>query len=129
MPTFLDGQQNLSALSVPGVYVDVILPSPFLNGIPTNVEGLVGVASWGPTNAVVMASQVSDAALNLGPPLIRTYDITSHIEAATQVGSSIGFYCVRVSDGTDTAAQNVITGGASGCDRRHSDCKIYRCSR
>lgn len=117
MPTFLDGQQNLSALSVPGVYVDVILPQPLLIGAPTNIEGLIGVASWGPTNAVVMASQISDAALNLGPPQIRTYDITSHIAAATQVGGSIGFACVRVTDGTDTAAQAVIkdaAGAATG---------------
>ena len=116
MPAFLDGQQNLSALSVPGVYVDIILPQPLLIGPPTNVEGLVGVTSWGPTNAVVYASQLSDAALNLGPPQIRTYDITSHIAAATQVGSSIAFACVRVTDGSDTAAQQVIkdTGGTVG---------------
>ena len=111
MPTFLDGQQNLSALSVPGVYVDVILPQPLLIGAPTNIEGLVGVASWGPTNAVIPATQTTDAALSLGPPVIRSYDISSHIAAATQVGSSAAFYCVRVTDGTDTAAQGVISAG------------------
>ena len=111
MPTFLDGQQNLSALSVPSVYVDVILPQPLLIGAPTNIEGLVGVASWGPTNAVIPATQTTDAALSLGPPVIRTYDISSHIAAATMVGGSAAFYCVRVTDGTDTAAQGVIAAG------------------
>jgi hypothetical protein len=102
--SFLDGQQNLAALTVPGVYVDIILPTPILLGTPTNIEGLVGVASWGPTNSIIPATQVSDAALSLGPPTIRNNDIVSHIEAATQVGGSIGFKCIRVTDGTDTAA-------------------------
>ena len=43
MPVFLDGQQNLAALTVPGVYGDIILPTPMLLGLPTNIMGLVGV--------------------------------------------------------------------------------------
>lgn len=108
MPTFLDGQQNLSSLTVPGVFADVILPTPLLLGTPTNIEGLVGVGSWGPTNALIPATQSSDAALSIGVPQIRTYDIASHIAAATQVGGAIGFLCVRVTDGTDTAASGII---------------------
>jgi Bacteriophage tail sheath protein len=109
---FLDGQQNLAALSVPGVYGDIILPTPFLLGTPTNIEGLVGVASWGPVDALIPASALTDAALSMGPPQIRDYDIVSHIAAATQVGGAIGFQCVRVTDGTDTAASVAIgTGG------------------
>lgn len=109
---FLDGQQNLAALSVPGVYGDIILPTPFLLGTPTNIEGLVGVASWGPVNSLIPATAVTDGALSMGPPQIRTYDIMSYIEAATQVGGAIGFLCVRVTDGTDTAATTAIqTGG------------------
>lgn len=106
---FLDGQQNLAGLSVPGVYGDIILPTPLLIGTPTNVEGLVGVASWGPVNALIPATQQADAALSMGPPVNRTHDIVSHISAATQVGGAIGFLCVRVTDGTDTAAQATIT--------------------
>jgi hypothetical protein len=113
MPTFLDGQQNLAALSVPGVYSDIILPTPFIAGQPTNIEGLVGVGSWGPVNAIIPVSKSADCATQLGVPMIRTYDIASYVEAATQVGGSIGFYCVRVTDGTDTAASATINSGAT----------------
>jgi hypothetical protein len=117
MPVFLDGQQNLSALTVPGVYGDIILPTPLLLGTPTNLEGLVGVGSWGPTNAIIPMGSPTDAALNVGPPVIRPNDISTHIAAASQVGGAIGFLGVRVTDGTDTAASSTVgTGGtyASG---------------
>ena len=68
---FLDGQQNLAGLSVPGVYGDIILPTPLLIGTPTNIEGVVGVGSWGPTNALIPATQSSDAALSLGASVLR----------------------------------------------------------
>lgn len=112
MPVFQDGQQNLAALTVPGVYGDIILPTPFIAGTPTNIEGLVGVASWGPLNALIPVSKPTDAAVMIGPPQIRSYDISSYISAASQVGGAIGFYCVRVSDGTDLAATANIQSGA-----------------
>ena len=105
---FLDGQQNLAGLTVPGVYGDIILPTPFINGTPTNIEGLVGVGSWGPLNAQIPLSTPSDAAVMIGTPVIRPYDMSSYVSAATQVGGAIGFLCVRVSDGTDTAATATI---------------------
>ncbi|WP_315792237.1 hypothetical protein [Bradyrhizobium sp. SZCCHNRI1002] len=101
---FLDGQQNLAALSVPGVYGDIILPTPFIAGTPTNIEGLVGVGSWGPLNAIIPVSKPSDAAIQIGPPKVRQSDLASYVAAGSQVGGAIGFYCVRVSDGTDLAA-------------------------
>jgi hypothetical protein len=113
MPTFLDGQQNLAALTVPGVYTDVILPQPFLIGLPTNVEGLVGVGSWGPLNSLIGVSKPSDMAISFGPPVIRTYDMSSYVSASSQVGGSIGYMCVRVSDGTDTAATAAVQAGAT----------------
>jgi hypothetical protein len=105
---FLDGQQNLSTLSVPGVYGDIILPTGMILGTPTNIEGLVGVGSWGPLNALIPISKSSDCAVTLGVPTIRNNDIASYVAAATQVGGAIGFLCVRVSDGTDTAASATI---------------------
>jgi hypothetical protein len=110
MPTFLDGSVNLASLSVPGVYSDIILPTPFLAGTPTNIEGLVGVGSWGPLNALIPVSKSVDCATQIGVPTIRNYDIASYVEAATQVGGAIGFYCVRVSDGTDVAASVTAVG-------------------
>ena len=104
MPVFLDGQQNLAALTVPGVYGDIILPQPFLIGLPTNIEGIVGVASWGPLNSQIGISKPSDMAVSFGPPVIRNYDMSSYVSASSQVGGSIGYIGVRVSDGTDTPA-------------------------
>jgi hypothetical protein len=113
MPVFLDGQQNLAALTVPGVYGDIILPTPLLLGLPTNIEGLVGVGSWGPLNALIPVSKPIDAATQIGPPKVRRCDISSFVSAACQVGGVIGFQCVRVSDGTDVAATATVgTGGA-----------------
>src|SRR6516162_4988743 len=110
---FLDGQQNLAGLSVPGVYGDIILPTPFLLGQPTNIMGLVGVGQWGPLNALIPVSTPVDCALQLGNPVIRPYDIATYVAAATQIGSAIGFLCVRVSDGTDAAATATITSGGA----------------
>ena len=101
------------------MYGDIILPTPFLLGTPTNVEGLVGAGSWGPLNALIPVSKPTDCALQLGPPTSRPtvgykYDIASYVSAACQVGGAIGFLCVRVSDGTDAAATAVIPSCATG---------------
>src|SRR6266404_3606743 len=113
MPVFLDGQQNLAALTVPGVYGDILLPQPFLLGLPTNIEGLVGVGSWGPLNGQIGVSKPADMALSFGPPVIRNYDMSSYVSASSQVGGAIGYICVRVSDGTDTAATAAVQAGAT----------------
>lgn len=113
MPVFLDGQQNLAALTVPGVYGDIILPTPMLLGTPTNIEGLVGVGSWGPLNSLIPGSKPSDVALAIGPPIIRNYDLASYVAASSQIGGAIGYFLVRVSDGTDVAATATIQSGAT----------------
>ncbi len=108
MPTFLDGQQNLAALQVPGVYVDIIPPRQILSGKPTNVVGLVGVGSWGPVNSPVPFSSPDDCAGLVGVPMIRKYDIATHVYAACQQGQVIAFRSVRVTDGTDLAASATV---------------------
>jgi uncharacterized protein len=113
MPTFLDGQQNLSALQVPGVYVDILPPQPFLNGVPTNMMGVVGVASWGPVGSPVPMSGPDSCATVFGTPTSRTglgykYDMASYIWAASQIGPAVGFWGVRVTDSTDVAASIVV---------------------
>lgn len=110
MPVFLDGQQNLAALTVPGVYGDILLPSPLLLGTPTNIMGVVGAGSWGPVNSMIYFSRVTDGSVALGPPTNRKYDIMTHVEAATQVGGAIGFGAVRVTDGSDLAATGFLQG-------------------
>lgn len=108
MPTFLDGQQNLAALSIPGVYVGIVTPQPTIIGSPTNFEGLVGVGSWGPVNAPTFFSSPDNCASIFGKPQIRKYDIATHVWAASQVGNSVGFIGVRVTDATDTAASVTV---------------------
>jgi hypothetical protein len=104
MPNFRDGTVNIAALQNPGVYIDQILPQPFINGVPTNIMGLVGVGSWGPLNAVQFFSSLDQCAGIYGIPTIRPYDLASYVMVALQEGISIGFAGVRVTDGTDTAA-------------------------
>lgn len=110
--TFQNGQVNLAGLTVPAVYVDIIPQNGAIAGSPTNIEGLVGVASWGEIGAQIPMSLPADAAVKIGPPIIRPYDMSSYVSAATMVGTEIGFIGVRVSDGTDTAASVSIQSGA-----------------
>src|SRR6516164_1643883 len=104
MPTFRDGQANILGMTNPGVYVDIIPPTPFLTGVPTNIEGLVGVASWGPVGTPIPFSTPDNGVGWFGLPMVRPYDMMTHVYAATQVGGQVNFMGVRVSDGTDVAA-------------------------
>lgn len=104
MTAYREGQLNLLGIVNPGVYVIVGLPNPVLTGVPTNIEAIVGVASWGKTNTVIPFSNLDDGQVNFGPPQLRTHDIVKHVAAATQGGKAINFRAVRVTDGTDVAA-------------------------
>lgn len=112
MPTFLSGQQNLASLTVPGVYIGIVQPSPFVTGVPTNVEGIVGVASWGPVNTPVFMSSPANCALIFGNPATRFADLPTHIWAGSQVGGAVNWCGVRVTDGTDVAAANTLSVGS-----------------
>lgn len=105
--TFLDGSQNLAALTVPGVYVDIIPPAPIIVGVPTNIVGLVGTGTWGPVNSPVNFNTLDDCAGIFGFPQVRSYDLATYVAAASSIGGSIAFAGVRVTDGTDTAASVV----------------------
>lgn len=53
MPVTQLGQINTTALVVPDLYVQIVPPqTQYLNGVPTNILGIVGTASWGPTNKI-----------------------------------------------------------------------------
>lgn len=103
------GQLNLAALVVPGVYVVVIPPQLLINGIPTNVIGYVGSAAWGPDNQPTPVSSYQSYAGQFGNMLPRTFDMGTHVWVGYQFPSSqIVAQCVRVTDGTDTAASIAI---------------------
>ena len=52
MPIVQQGSINTTALVVPDLYVQIVPPQNLvLNGVPTNVVGVVGTASWGPVTS------------------------------------------------------------------------------
>lgn len=105
MPIVQEGSINTTALVVPDLYVQIVPPQNLvINGVPTNVVGAVGTASWGPVGHPVIVATMADYAVNFGPILPRKFDLGTQIATAVQQGAS-DFRCVRVTDGTDTSAQ------------------------
>jgi phage tail sheath protein FI len=110
MPVVPRGSINTTALVVPDLYVQITPPQNLiLNGVPTDVVGMVGTASWGPANQPVIAGTMSDYARAFGPIMPRKHDLGTQVATAVQQGAQ-NFRCVRVTDGTDTAAQASVPG-------------------
>lgn len=105
MPVYQFGQ---SLPQAPDLYVNIVPPSTILiNGIPTGILGLIGVASWGPVNAPMVIGDPATAALSLGNVTVRSHDLATACtlafgEFVTQIAA------VRVTDGTDTAATGTL---------------------
>ena len=114
MPIVQSGSLNTTALVVPDLYVQVVPPQNLvLNGVPTSVVGVVGTASWGPVNQPVIVGTMADYARSFGPLQSRKFDMGTHVATAVQQGAQ-QFRCVRVSDGTDTAANYAIFYASGG---------------
>ncbi len=112
MPIVQQGSINTTSLVVPDLYVQIVPPQNLLlNGVPTDVVGVVGSASWGPVGKPVIVATMTDYANAFGPLVARTYDMGTHVATAVQQGAQ-NFRCVRVTDGTDTAAQLTLPGTA-----------------
>jgi hypothetical protein len=110
MPISQAGALNTTALIVPDLYVQIVPPQTLLlNGVPTDVLGVVGSASWGPVGEPMIVGSMGDYAASFGPVMARQYDMGTAVAVAVQQGAS-NFRCVRVSDGTDTAASVSILG-------------------
>ena len=108
MPIVQQGSINTTALVVPDLYVQIVPPQNLvLNGVPTNVVGVVGSASWGPTGQPVIVATMSGYATNFGPVVPRKYDMGTQVATAVQQGAG-DFRCVRVTDGTDSAAAFIV---------------------
>ena len=108
MPITPLGALNTTALVVPDLYVQIIPPqAPYLNGVPTNVLGIVGTATWGPTNSPISIGSVAQAAALFGPQQSRANDLVTAVAIAAQQGAN-SFRLVRVTDGSDLAATGVI---------------------
>lgn len=98
------GQINVAALTVAGVYIQIIPPQLLINGVPTNVVGVVGSASWGPVNAPTVIGSYANYAAQFGNMQPRLFDMGTHVFNAFQQGNQIVFQSVRVTDGSDMAA-------------------------
>ena len=110
MPIVQQGSINTTALVVPDLYVQIVPPQNLvLNGVPTNVVGVVGTASWGPVGHPVIVATMADYAQSFGPVMARKYDMGTQVAAAVQQGAQ-NFRCIRVTDSTDSAAQAVLPG-------------------
>jgi uncharacterized protein len=104
MPIVQQGSINTTALVVPDLYVQIVPPQNLvLNGVPTDVVGVVGSASWGPVGQPVIVATMSDYASSFGPVIARKYDMGTQVATAVQQGAQ-DFRCVRATDGTDTPA-------------------------
>ena len=113
MPVFQQGALNTTALIVPDLYVQIVPPqSLLLNGVPTDVLGVVGTASWGPVGEPVIIGNMSDYAASFGAVMPRKYDMGTQVATGVQQGAA-NFRCVRVSDGTDSAASLAVLNGAT----------------
>ena len=109
MPIIQQGSVNTTALVVPDLYVQIVPPQNLvLNGVPTNILGVVGTASWGPINQPTIVSTMADYARTFGAVMPRSFDMGTQVATAVQQGAS-NFRCVRVTDGTDVAASYAIS--------------------
>lgn len=103
------GQINTNAVVVPNLIIQIVPPSfTLLNGVPTNVVGIVGTATWGPVNSPVIASGLPDATRLFGPMQPRKHDLNTAVFAAALQGGVANLRLVRVTDGTDVAASAVV---------------------
>jgi uncharacterized protein len=104
MPIYPAGSLNTAALSAPDLYVQQVAPrTRYINGVPTDILGIVGVAAWGAVNSPMLIGSTGDAALAVGSQQVRKYDLATAIAVSMQLGAS-NLRVVRVTDGTDTAA-------------------------
>lgn len=119
MPISQSGEINTTALVVPDIYVQVVPPTvSLLNGVPTNVLGVVGTATWGPVDSPVTVSSMAEYAETFGPIQAPSgaagdkFDLGIGVATAVMQGAN-NFRCVRVTNGTAVKA-NVTWNDGSG---------------
>jgi hypothetical protein len=110
VPISQQGSVNTTSLIVPDLYVQIVPPQNLiLNGVPTNILGVVGTASWGPVDEPAIVASMADYAQQFGSIVPRKYDMGTQVATAVQQGAQ-NFRCVRVTDGTDAAAYTAVPG-------------------
>lgn len=116
MPVYPAGSLNTAALTAPDLYVQIQPPKTrYINGVATDILGIVGVASWGAVNSPMLIGSPGDASQKIGAQQIRKYDLATAVAASIQLGAA-NIRAVRITDGTDTAASGTLkdTAAATG---------------
>lgn len=109
---YQSGNLNTTALTVPGLYVQIVPPSVIgINGASTGTIGIVGTAAWGPVGSAVTVGSMGDYTTAFGAKQALTTDMGVAVNAALLQFAS-DFVCVRVTDGTDVAATTGVAVGA-----------------
>lgn len=110
MPVIQQGSTNINNLKVPNVYVQIQPPQvTAVNGVSTNILGMVGTASWGLVDSPVVVGSLAEFQGSFGGVLTDPNDLGTAVSIAALQGAN-NMLCVRVTDGTDTkAATNVLT--------------------
>lgn len=109
------GQLNIPALQTDDAYIQIVAPPNFVVGVPTDVIGLVGTASWGPVGIPVHLGSGNDAVQQFGA--MSAASITDPHDLATDLFLAFGqsrsqatleAWATRVTDGTDIAASATL---------------------
>ena len=88
------GSINTAALVVPDLSVVIVPPQNLVvNGVPTNLAGYVGTASWGPVNTPAIIGSMAEYTRAFGPIVARKYDMGTQVATAVQQGASTSAAC------------------------------------
>jgi uncharacterized protein len=109
------GSLNIPALQTDDAYISIVAPPNFVTGVPTDVIGAVGTASWGPVGIPVHLGSGNDAVQQFGAmsaaSLTDPFDLPTDLFLAFAQSASqatMEAWATRVSDGTDTPATNTV---------------------
>lgn len=114
------GNINIAALQADDAYIQVVAPPNFVTGVPTDVIGLVGTASYGPVGVPIHMGSGNDAVQNFGPmsavSVTDTHDLATDLFMAFGQSSSqatLEGWATRITDGTDTPSATTIAVAAT----------------
>jgi hypothetical protein len=108
MPIYPAGGLNTAALTAPDLYIQIQPPKTrYINGVATDILGIVGVGSWGAVNSPMLIGSPGDALQKIGAQQVRKYDLATAIAVSIGLGAP-NIRAVRVTDGTDIAATSTL---------------------
>lgn len=103
--------QSITNQIVPGVRINVTAPAPSIAGVPSNIIGLVGSATWGPYNSIGYVSGPGSFVAQYGVITTGTYDLGTAVAVCAQVGAGL-MHVVRVKGTSDAKATVTVVDSA-----------------